>query len=523
VVHGVDWPAVATGRPAEIPLVVVRADRVIARSPAAAAEGVQVGHRRRQAQAQCPQVEVVDHDPARDARAFEPVVRAVGELVPFLEVGDPGRLTLATRGPSRIVGGDEALADRLLELASSAVPGSGAVWGVGLADGRFAATLAAHGAAAAGRPVVVPPGVESTRGFLGPHPVRSLTTAGGVAPELVELLERLGLRRLAEVAALRRADLLGRFGALGDTLHRLASGADDRPPAVASPPPELAVDRVFDDPVPSLDVLVFVAKQLAETLVASLRATGQVCVRLLVEAETEHGERTSRSWYRADGLTAAAMVERVRWQLDGWATQPGGLSGGVVLLRLAPQQVRADVGRQGGFWGGTTQADEGAARAITRLLGVLGPEAVTVAEWRGGRDPRRVYELVSAATADVVERAAAPVDLTAHPAAGPWPGRLPRPSPAVVHLEPRPVEVRDRQGRVVRVSGRGLLSEVPAQLVIGSAVHEIAAWAGPWPVEERWWQASGRRAARFQVVVASGRAHLVEVAGGQWWLTADYA
>jgi protein ImuB len=73
VVHVADWPLVAAGVPASEPAVVVRANRVVAASVAARAEGVAPGLRRRQAQARCPHVTVLDHDPARDARAFEPV------------------------------------------------------------------------------------------------------------------------------------------------------------------------------------------------------------------------------------------------------------------------------------------------------------------------------------------------------------------------------------------------------------------------------------------------------------------
>ena len=506
----------ATGFPGDVALVVVRANRVIACSPAATAEGVRVGHRRRQAQAACPQVEVVEHDEARDARVFEPVVRAAGELVPLVEVAEPGRLALATRGPSRYVGGDQALAERLHRIVGAAMPAAGAVWGVGIADGRFAATIAARRAVSTGSPVVVAPGPAATGAFLGPHPVEVLASAGGVAAELVDLLERLGLGRLADVAAIGVADLLARFGTAGEALHRLATGTDDQPPAARAPSPELAVARAFDDPVPSLDVLVFVGKQLAEALTEQLGTAGQVCTRLLVEAETEHGERTTRSWYEAAGLSAAAMVERVRWQLDGWATTPGGPSGGVVLLRLVPEQVRADAGRQGGFWGGVTQADDWAARAIARLTGLLGPEAVTVAEPRGGRTPHQAYALVAAAASDLHGRS----DAGDHQ--DPWPGRLPAPSPATTHPAPLAVEVRSADGELVRVSARGMLSAPPATLVAGSGVEEVVAWAGPWPVEERWWLPHARRAARFQIVAASGRACLVEVSGGRWWLTAEY-
>ena len=519
VVHGAHWPAVATGRPGDVPVVVVRANRVVACSPAAAAEGVQVGHRRRHAQARCPEVEVVEHDPARDARAFEPVVRAVAQLAPLVEVAEPGQVLVPTRGPSRVTGGDEALADRLWQLAVEAVPGTRSIWGVGIADGRFAATVAARRALRTGQHQVVPSGVAATARFLGPHPLRVLTTAGGVALDLVDLLGRLGLRQLADVAAVPHRDLLGRFGAAGDALHRLVTGADDRPPATEPPPPELAVARTFDDPVVALDALVFVAKQLAEAVVSALAAGGQVCTRLLVDAETETGDRTQRSWYRAEGLSSAAMVERVRWQLEGWAAPPGGLTGGVVLLRLVPEQVRADTGRQSGFWGGGSDADDWAVRAVARLAGLLGPEAVSVAEWNGGRDPHRAYELVTAAAVDFTGRVERVVPAAE---AGPWPGRLPSPSPAITYADPTAVEVCDDRGAVVRVSGRGTLSAAPARLVLDGAAHEILAWAGPWPVEERWWDHASRRAARFQVVLASGDAHLVEVQGGQWRLTASY-
>ena len=61
---------------ADIPAAVVLANRVVACTPAARAEGVRRGLRKREAQGRCPQLVVVADDPARDARAFEPVVAA---------------------------------------------------------------------------------------------------------------------------------------------------------------------------------------------------------------------------------------------------------------------------------------------------------------------------------------------------------------------------------------------------------------------------------------------------------------
>ena len=101
-------PGLAGGgrrRAAGVPAVVLRANRVVARSPAAAARGCVHGQRRRAAQQRCPDVVLLDHDPDRDARAFEPVVRAVGRFAPRLEVVEPGWLCLDARGPSRVLRG----------------------------------------------------------------------------------------------------------------------------------------------------------------------------------------------------------------------------------------------------------------------------------------------------------------------------------------------------------------------------------------------------------------------------------
>lgn len=109
-----DWSAVSAGRAdPEVPLAVVRAERVVARTPVAARSGVRVGQRRRDAQRTCPELVLEPFEPDRDARAFEPVVRAVAELAPVLDVAEPGWLLVPTRGPSRYLGGDDALAHRL--------------------------------------------------------------------------------------------------------------------------------------------------------------------------------------------------------------------------------------------------------------------------------------------------------------------------------------------------------------------------------------------------------------------------
>jgi protein ImuB len=527
------WPVVAAGIAGEVaidhPAIVIRANRVVACSPAAATSGVSVGLRRRVAQQRCPEAALLDHQPDRDARVFEAVVGAVNELTPRLEVVEPGWLCVEARGPSRYFGGDERLGARLVAVIGEVV-GSGDLTGlgIGVADGRFASAVAARLAVdAPARTMVIRPG--SSAAFLASQPVAWLQETGEVDADLVSLFARLGLSTLGSVAELTGADVADRFGPPGALAHRLATGNDDRPSLATEPAQHRHAERVFDEPVEQLQPLAFVGKQLADQLTAELALSGLVCTRLVVTAESDHGERSERVWFRARGLSAEAMVERIRWQLDGWIAKPGALSAGIVLLRLDADEVRHDGGDQLRLWGGVSAADERAVRTIARLTGIAGEESVRVPAWQGGRLPGDRYRWVPAATTDLTD----PDDTASRlrpdtTNVGPWPGALPAPSPAVVvgaDGDDVPAVVADEHGHPVVVGGRGELSAQPATLTIDSGPPlPIIRWAGPWPLDERWWDTHRRRrVARFQVVTADGAAHLVVVERRQWRVLASYS
>jgi protein ImuB len=520
VVRCPDWSVLASDPEPAAPVIVVRANRVVAASMAARAAGIEVGLKRRESQRRCPSVEVVEHDPDRDARAFEPVASSLDAITPGVEVTRPGTLAFATRGPSRYFGGDETLAERVAQMVWGALGGRWPVQ-VGVGDGALVALLAAQQAQRAGRPaVVVPAGAGAA--FLAPHPVGVLLEAVEI-PEVVDVWQRLGLRTLGHVAQLPRGDVAARFGHPGVAGHRLASGLDLRPLAARRPAPDLAVSEELDPPVDRVDRAAFVAKVLADRLHAGLAADGLACTQVLVEAQTERGEVLGRRWRHEGALTAGALADRVRWQLDGWLS--GSVSSrptsGVSRLTLVPLEVVAARGRQLGFWGGETLVDERVWRAVARLQGQLGAEAVTVPEVRGGRSPADRVARVPVAAVDLTE--ARPATSLAS-VVEPWPGQVPAPAPATVLVEPAAVGVVDARGEPVAVSGRSELSAPPAQLALpGRPPVAIAAWTGPWPVDERWWDPGRhRRRARFQVVDEHGTAHLLAVESGTWWLEATY-
>ncbi len=549
VVEVEDWSAIAAGLDPATPAGVVSAGRITALTPAAIAAGVRTGMRRRQAQSECPALELVERDPDLDARRFAPVVTALEDLTPRVEVLGAGCCVVATRGPSRYYGGDEALAELVQQTIAGVLDDATADVSVrvGIADGLFAAGLAAQLAstrAPSAQALVVPAGTSAA--FLselsqralagafsplgadpssaGPSGVGASNTAGprgvgasNTAGDFTDVLGRLGLRTLGDVAALPVADLIGRFGTQGEWAHRLASGRDFRPSQPAAAQLELSVETEIDPPADRLDTVAFMAKALADQLDAQLTRAGQALVCVEVSAETEHGETSSRRWRHGFRFSPPDVVDRVRWQLDGWRSVRGrdSPSGRISLIRLAVAETAPDEGRQLGFWGGQSEADERAERAMGRVQALVGFDGVAVGRLGSGRR-----------FADLEQRL--PFGTTgpagASNTAPPWPGRLGAPAPAEVLAEPEPLVVLDEDGEPVGVSGRAHLSAPPAVLRRADGrTSAITAWAGPWPLDERWWDLRARRRqARFQLVLDDGTAHLCAVEGGRWQREAAY-
>ncbi len=427
------------------PVVVLAASRVIACSPAARAEGIRLGLRKRETQARCPDVIVIERDDGRDARAFEMVVSAIEDIAPGVDVVRPGVCALHARGPSGYFGGEEAAAEHIIEQVARSAEVEAQV---GIAEGVFAAGLAARD----GR--IVPPG--GTPEFLADFDIAAISPADS---RLIDLLRRLGIRTLGAFAALPAGDVMTRFGFDAALAHRLARGQDERPLAVRRPPADLDVTQVFDEPLDRVDTAAFAARALAERLHDKLSGHGLACTRIGIEAVTERGERLYRTW-RHDGLlSASAIADRARWQLDGWLSRrsgrPAGPTSGIVRLRLEPDGILAHAGLQLGLWGEFGAERDRAHRALVRVQGILGPEGVVTAVLGGGRDPADQVRLVPWGD----ER------LPGRPSEPPWPGRLPAPAPATVLVDPDPVEVTDADGSPVRVTARLSMTGAPARLI----------------------------------------------------------
>ncbi len=446
--------------------------------------------RRRQAQAHCPELVVLADDPDRDARLFEPVAAAVEELVVGVEIVRPGLVAVPVSGASGYFGGELPLVERLLDHVASH---AGVECQIGIADGLYAATLAAH------RSRVVDPGAAPA--FLAPLTIAELDQPDADRAELIDLLRRLGLSTLGAFAALPERDVTARFGSAGLLAHRLARGRDERPPYRRTPPPELSVTESFEPALDRIDVAAFLARTLARRFHSGLADRGLACTRLGIHATTEHGEELARVWRCAEPLTPDGVSDRVRWQFEGWLRAGDGArpTAGITRLRLVPEEVVEGRSLQLGLWPGAdsgtehTPESDRAGRALVHVQGLLGPDGVYTAVPAGGRGPAERVRLVPWG-----ERRTPPDEHDA-----PWPGRLPAPSPATVYEQPLPATVTGADGIEVGITDRNDLTQVPCRVTVSSGPpRRVLDWAGPWVVQARWWAPDGAGThARVQVVL----------------------
>lgn len=498
-----DWPVIAAirthGLKPDARIALIESGRVYACSATARAEGVKRGLKLREAQARCPDLIVQPYRADEDARAFEPVLTAIEEAMPGVQPLRPGVCAIRSRGPAQFYGSEEEAALWLLDHVDAlGVPASR----VGIADGVFTAEQAARGPQPQ-RIRIVPTGDAAA--FLAPLPVGILDDLA-----LTGLLRRLGVYTLGEFAALPAELVLDRFADPGARLHSLAGGRDSRPVIARVPPDELDASIDFEPPLDRVDQVAFGVRATADAFIRSLTEAKLVCTAVLVQLESANGELSERSWLHPRSFTAAEVVDRVRWQLQGGSTETG-LSAPVERVRLIPEAVDSIGNHEEGLWG--SGPDERIHHALSRVQSMLGRTAVLTPAIGGGRAPADRMTLVPWGDRVLHEREPD----------RPWPGRLPDPAPTTVFEPPRPVTVFAASGAEVAVDDRGALSEPPATVSAGSSTLRVAAWAGPWMVDERWWDPdAASRVSRFQLVDASGVAWLLSLEHGHWWAEARY-
>ncbi|MDP9286330.1 MAG: hypothetical protein M3P41_15445 [Actinomycetota bacterium] len=179
---------------------------------AAEAKGVRPGMRLGEALATCPELELVEQDPASAEQAWEEILRRLEDAGFAVESAEPGTVFFDSKGVERLYGGLEPALKRALRAVGTA-------WDAraGAAERRFAA-LAAANVARPGQALIVSD--DRSRSFLAPLPLTLLPLERARYAEL----EELGVRTIGQLAGLPGGAVSERLGPDGRRAWGLAGG-----------------------------------------------------------------------------------------------------------------------------------------------------------------------------------------------------------------------------------------------------------------------------------------------------------
>ncbi len=266
------------------------------------------------------------------------------DFSPLVEQTAPDTAVCDVAGLDRLFGAAQELAAALARRAAE----SGAQAAIALAANPDAAICAARGFMGVS---IVPQGDEAN--FLGKLPVALL----GPSAELHETLERWGIRRFQDLAALPPLGIAERLGAEGLHLRELARGEAERKLTPFEEPPRFEEEIELEYPVELLEPLEFLLARLLNGLITRLAtrglATNELRLCLHLETRTVH-ERTLRlpapsldgksllKLLRLDlaGHPPAAPIERIKLGVN--PVKPQAAQGGL-FVPAAPEPVKLEL------------------------------------------------------------------------------------------------------------------------------------------------------------------------------------
>jgi protein ImuB len=295
---------------------------------AAEAAGVKPGMRLGEALATCPELVLVERDPAAVELEWERALRRLEDAGFAVEPAEPGLAYFETRGVERLYGGVEAaLARALASVGTAWDPRAGA-------GQRRLAALAAASAARPGQALIVEG--KDERAFLAPLPLSLLP----LPAERYAELEGLGVRRLGELARLPGAAVAERLGPEGRRAWEAARGGRRRRVRARRPAVELAEALAFPEAVANELTLRRAFAALLERLLARPERGGRPIRKLALAARLAGGG----SWRRAQTLReATAEPGRLRAAL---APRLAEIPAPVVELRLEAVELADRAGTQ---------------------------------------------------------------------------------------------------------------------------------------------------------------------------------
>ncbi|MCU1311664.1 MAG: hypothetical protein JWO20_2789 [Candidatus Angelobacter sp.] len=499
---------------------------VIAANEKARNAGIAAGMTKLQAEA-CPQVTLLRRSLAQEESAHAALLDCGQTFSPRVESTAPDTVIVDLHGLEQLFGPVQSIACEL----SRHTAGMGLEANVAVASNPDAAMHAALGFPGT---TVIPQGKEAER--LGCLPIDVL----GVSEEILETLDRWGVRDLRSLAALPSLALSERLGQEGLRLQALALGKTSRTIVSAEAQLYFEESMELEDAVDLLEPLAFILSRLLEQLCTRLAARALSTNELRMRLKLEVNEEVQRAVVSSQkSVVSKDFHERVirlpvpmrdgkvflkLLQLDLQSSPP---SWPVKKITLIAESARARAA-QGGLFVPASPEPERMELTLARIRNVV--------QGLGKKSSRQKLE---SANVNVAERVGSPVLVDTH---RPDAFLMRHFTAAVEPTQPRALRLRSGQAKTVpqvttavRMFRPALPVKVelrngaPSRLLLNGsrAFAEVVALAGPWRNSGEWW---GDQAwSREEWDVAVRRADDVmfyrvyrDLNSGEWFLEGSY-
>ena len=205
---------------------------------------------------------------------------------------------------------------------------------VGLASNKFLAKIASDIRKPDGFMVVEGKDVEE---FLRELPISRLW---GVGPKTEQRLHELGFRTIGQLAAARRESLVRDLGSLGEHLHQLSRGHDDRPVISNWEPKSTSSETTFEEDTDNRELLLQTILELADHVAARLRKDGyrarKVTLKLRYSSFSTHTKQQSLDRQIQTGEEIAAVARALFAQFP--------MKQKIRLIGVSAGELRRDAG-----------------------------------------------------------------------------------------------------------------------------------------------------------------------------------
>lgn len=391
------------------------------------------------------------------------------EFSPMVEQTAADTVTLDASGLDRLFGLPQDVASAMSHRAAEA----GVKANIALASNPDAAICAARGFSGVS---IIPYGDEAK--FLATLPVSLLNPTA----ELLETLDRWGIRRLHELAALPPLGIAERLGPEGLRLRELARGEAHRKLLPIAEPLLFNDELELEYPVELLEPLAFLLARLLNGLCTRLAtralATDELRLRLKLENRLEH-ERTLR--LPVPSLDSKAFLKLLQLELE--AHPP---AAPVVHVRLDVNPVKPQA-------------------AQTGLFIMAAPEPVKL-------------ELTLARIRAIVgeDRVGRPELLDTH-----RPGAF-RMGAGRAAVRPSRQELAFRLFRPPRLARVAIASGHPRFVAADGIRGQVLEFAGPWRTSGDWWTLDPWARDEWDIALSDGALYRLYCEPKGWFLEGTY-